>query len=52
MPGTWKQVPRYLMDPLGPLAIRWSYFPRVAPWLWLLSEALSIMLPTTPLVAP
>ncbi|MFX9161847.1 FAD-dependent oxidoreductase, partial [Acinetobacter baumannii] len=23
-PGTWKKVPGYLMDPLGPLAIRWS----------------------------
>jgi D-amino-acid dehydrogenase len=33
VPGLWKQVPRYLMDPLGPLAIRWSYFPKVAPWL-------------------
>ncbi|WP_372622313.1 NAD(P)/FAD-dependent oxidoreductase [Falsiroseomonas sp.] len=32
-PGLWKKVPRFLMDPLGPLAIRWSYFPRVAPWL-------------------
>jgi D-amino-acid dehydrogenase len=33
MPGLWKKVPRFLLDPLGPLAIRWSYFPRVAPWL-------------------
>ncbi len=33
MPGTWKKVPGYLLDPLGPLAIRWSYFPRVLPWL-------------------
>ena len=32
-PGLWKKVPKFLMDPLGPLAIRWSYFPRVAPWL-------------------
>jgi len=32
-PGLWKKVPRFLMDPLGPLAIRWSYFPKVAPWL-------------------
>jgi D-amino-acid dehydrogenase len=22
-----------LMDPLGPLAIRWAYLPRIAPWL-------------------
>jgi len=34
MPGLWKQVPGFLRDPLGPLAIRWSYFPRVVPWLW------------------
>lgn len=32
-PGLWKKVPKFLMDPLGPLAIRWSHFPRVAPWL-------------------
>ncbi len=33
VPGLWKKVPSYLMDPLGPLAIRWSYLPKVAPWL-------------------
>lgn len=33
VPGLWRKVPRFLADPLGPLAIRWSYFPRVAPWL-------------------
>jgi D-amino-acid dehydrogenase len=32
-PGLWKKLPRFLTDPLGPLAIRWSYLPRVAPWL-------------------
>ncbi len=32
-PGIWKKVPSYLADPLGPLAIRWSYLPRVLPWL-------------------
>lgn len=32
-PGTWKKVPGYLMDPLGPLAIRWSYLPQALPWL-------------------
>ncbi len=34
LPGTWRRVPKYLADPLGPLAIRWGYFPRAAPWLW------------------
>lgn len=33
MPGTWRKVPGFLRDPLGPLAIRWGYLPRVAPWL-------------------
>ncbi|MCI0753585.1 NAD(P)/FAD-dependent oxidoreductase [Teichococcus vastitatis] len=32
-PGVWRKVPGFLRDPLGPLAIRWSYFPRVMPWL-------------------
>ena len=32
-PGIWKKVPSYLSDPLGPLAIRWSYLPKVLPWL-------------------
>ena len=30
-PGLWKKVPGYLSDPLGPLAIRWSYLPRLWP---------------------
>ncbi|MGN6768741.1 MAG: NAD(P)/FAD-dependent oxidoreductase [Rhizobiaceae bacterium] len=33
-PGVWRKVPEYLLDPLGPLAIRPAYLPRVAPWLW------------------
>lgn len=33
MPGVMKKVPKYLMDPLGPLTVRWSYFPRATPWL-------------------
>ncbi len=33
MPGMWKRVPRWLLDPLGPLAVRWWYAPVVAPWL-------------------
>lgn len=32
-PGMWKKVPGYLMDPLGPLSIRWRYLPGLAPWL-------------------
>lgn len=33
MPGTLKKVPGYLLDPLGPLSIRWRYLPTLAPWL-------------------
>jgi D-amino-acid dehydrogenase len=33
VPGLWRKVPGFLADPLGPLAIRWSYFPKVLPWL-------------------
>ncbi|MDP1537894.1 MAG: FAD-dependent oxidoreductase [Burkholderiales bacterium] len=33
MPGVLAQVPGYLLDPLGPLSLRWSYFPRALPWL-------------------
>ena len=32
-PGAWKQIPKYLSDPLGPLAVRWSYLPKALPWL-------------------
>ncbi len=34
MPGLIWHVPRMLLDPLGPLAIRWQYLPRLMPWLW------------------
>jgi D-amino-acid dehydrogenase len=34
MPGMLSQVPRWLLDPTGPLAIRWRYLPVLAPWLW------------------
>ena len=32
-PGILKEVPKMLLDPLGPLTIRWSYLPKIAPWL-------------------
>ena len=34
VPGIHKQVPGWLLDPLGPLKIRWSHLPALAPWLW------------------
>jgi D-amino-acid dehydrogenase len=33
-PGIMRQAPRWLLDPLGPLAIRPRYLPRIAPWLF------------------
>jgi D-amino-acid dehydrogenase len=33
MPGVIRNVPRWLLDPLGPLSLRWSYLPAIAPWL-------------------
>lgn len=32
-PGMWRKVPGFLLDPLGPLSIRWRYLPTVMPWL-------------------
>lgn len=32
-PGMLRKVPGMLFDPLGPLALRWSYLPQLAPWL-------------------
>lgn len=33
LPGAWRQVPGWLADPLGPLAVRWRHLPRALPWL-------------------
>ncbi len=33
VPGLWKKVPKWLMDPEGPLSLRWTYAPRMVPWL-------------------
>lgn len=32
-PKVWRNLPRWLLDPLGPLTIRPSYAPQLAPWL-------------------
>nr|WP_292061413.1 FAD-dependent oxidoreductase [Marivita sp. XM-24bin2] len=32
MPGIWKNVPGWLLNPLGPVVVRPSYFPRLMPW--------------------
>lgn len=33
MPGVIRQIPAWLMEPLGPLALRWRYLPVIAGWL-------------------
>ena len=33
MPGMWRNVPKWLLDPEGPLVIRAHYLPRILPWL-------------------
>lgn len=39
LPGVWKKVPGYLLDPAGPLSIPLAYAPRIAPWLWRFQRA-------------
>lgn len=34
MPGALLKVPRYLIDPNGPLVIHPAYLPHIVPWLW------------------
>lgn len=33
MPGMWKKVPKWLLDPEGPLTIRPAHLPALLPWL-------------------
>ncbi len=33
MPGLLRRVPGMLLDPMGPLVLRWRYLPSIAPWL-------------------
>ncbi|PVE25117.1 amino acid oxidase [Microvirga sp. KLBC 81] len=32
-PKAWRNLPRWMMDPLGPLTIRPAYLPALTPWL-------------------
>jgi glycine/D-amino acid oxidase-like deaminating enzyme len=34
LPGLMRQVPKWLLDPSGPLVLRASAGPRAVPWLW------------------
>lgn len=42
LPGTWKKVPGWLMDPAGPLFIPLRHLPRIAPWLWRFQRSTSM----------
>ncbi len=33
-PDTMLSVPKWLLDPDGPLSVRWSYLPKLLPWLF------------------
>src|SRR3546814_19935225 len=33
MPGMLRRLPRWLLDPEGPLVVRWSNLPASLPWL-------------------
>lgn len=33
-PDILMRVPKMLLDPYGPLSVRWRYLPRIAPWLF------------------
>jgi len=32
MPGLWRDIPGWLFDPNGPVAVRWRYLPKLLPW--------------------
>jgi len=32
LPGLMRRLPGWLLDPLGPVAVRWPYLPRLIPW--------------------
>ena len=32
MPGLWRSIPGWLLDPTGPVSVRWRYLPRLLPW--------------------
>jgi D-amino-acid dehydrogenase len=32
-PGVWRRLPRWLLDPTGPVALRPSYLPKALPWI-------------------
>jgi D-amino-acid dehydrogenase len=43
LPGTWKSVPGWLLDPSGPLHIPLRYLPQITPWLWRFQRSTSMV---------
>jgi D-amino-acid dehydrogenase len=41
LPGMWKKVPGWLLDPSGPLSIPSAYAMKIAPWVWRLHRSTS-----------
>jgi D-amino-acid dehydrogenase len=39
LPGLAWRIPRWLLDPLGPLAVRPAHARKLVPWLWRFSQA-------------
>jgi len=37
-PGVFLKVPQWLLDPLGPLSLRWRHAPNLVPWLLRFSQ--------------
>jgi D-amino-acid dehydrogenase len=32
LPGLWRSIPKWLLDPYGPVSVRAAYLPRFLPW--------------------
>jgi glycine/D-amino acid oxidase-like deaminating enzyme len=45
LPGMLRQVPGWLLDPQGPLHVRWRYLPRALPWLarWIAASRMAVV---------
>jgi len=39
VPGVWRKVPKWLVDPLGPLSLDWKHLPRALPWFMAFQQA-------------
>ncbi len=39
LPGTFQQVPKWILHPLGPLSLSWRQIPSLAPWLFHFARA-------------